>query len=198
MELGADWADLGLDSILDETVLKHAPLFGTVVKICTISRTIRDRLFLKKVYGFLRGCPKFNDLEKIGFAREHLDEPEKAKKLSDGIVMIIDRLDDLEKAEMIAKIFAALVRKQIDYSDFRRLAAGIDRAYADDLKRLPTFPKNKEILDQRFLRLLEPAGFAENGGGMSPGGAIGTTTYLNRLGKLFYKCMTEDFSENPS
>jgi hypothetical protein len=191
-ELAADWSDLGLEALLDKTVLEHAPMLGSVVKICAISKTIRDRLFLKKVFGFLRGCPKFNELEKFGFVREHLEDPEKTKKLSDGIVMVLDRLDDLEKADMIAKMFAALVRKQIDYSDFRRLASGIDRAYVGDLKKLLTYPKDKDIWDEKFLRLIEPAGFAETGGGQSRAGDIGTTTFLNRLGKLFLKCINED------
>ena len=184
-ELVADWSDLGLEALLDKTVLEHAPMFGTVVKICAISKTIRDRLFLKKVYGFLRACPEFNELEKLGFVREHLEDPAKAKKLCDGIVMILDRLDDLDKAEMLAKMFAAFVRKQIDYIDFRRLASGIDRACAEDLKTLLSYPKGKEICDEKFLRLIEPAGFVETAGGQSRAFVAGHNDIPQPFGKPF-------------
>ena len=157
-----------------------------------VSKTIRDKLFVRKVWDFLRACPKFNDLEKLGFVREHLDDPVKAKKLSDAIVLILDKLDDLEKAAMLAKMFAALVRKRIDYADFRRLSAGIDRAFVDDLKILTAQPPSSSLNNEKFLRLLEPAGFVSTGGGVSRHGALGTRTDLNSLGKLFQKCIWEE------
>lgn len=191
-DLAADWAEVGLDASLKEGVLKDAPIFGTVVKICALSKTIRDRLFLRKVWEFLRSCPTFNDVEQLGFVREHLEDSEKAKRLSNAIVLILDRLDDTEKATMLAKVFAALVRKHIDYADFRRLSSGIDRAFIDDLKRLIAQPKDSELKDEKFLHLLEPAGFASTGGGVSWHGAHGARTYVSSVGKLFQKCMWEE------
>ena len=191
-DLAVDWAELGLDALLDEGVLKDAPIFGSIVKVCMVSKTIRDKLFVRKVWDFLRACPKFNDVEKLGFIREHLDDPVKAKKLSDAIVLILDNLDDMEKAAMLAKIFAALVRRHVDYADFRRLSAGVDRAFIDDLEKLIAQPKDSELKDEKFLRLLEPAGFASTGGGVSWAGAHGTRTQVSALGKLFQKCMWEE------
>lgn len=191
-DLAVDWTELGLDALLDEGVLKDAPMLGTVVKMCAMSKTIRDQLFVRKVWKFLRACPKFNDLEKLGFVREHLDDSQKAHKLGDAIVLILDKLDDLEKAEILARMFAAFVRKHIDYADFRRLAAGIDRAFVDDLKTLVTQPPRPELNSAKFLALLEPAGFVFTGGGVSRAGAHGTQTDISSLGKLFQKCMWED------
>ena len=42
----------------------------------------------------------------------------KAKNLGDAIVLILDKLDDLEKPEMLAKVFAALVRNKITHESF--------------------------------------------------------------------------------
>ena len=190
-DLAVEWGQFGLEALLSEGALKDAPMLGTVVKLCTVTKTIRDQLFVQKVWDFLRACPKFNDLEKLGFVREHLDDPHKAKKLGNAIVLMLDKLDDLEKTEMLAKMFAALVRKQIDYSDFRRLAAGVDRAFIEDLKILAAQPPRPEHNMEKFLRLLEPAGFVHTGGGISRGGAHGTRTDISSLGKLFQKCMWE-------
>jgi hypothetical protein len=190
-DLAVDWGQFGLDALLDEGVLKNAPMLGTVVRICTMTKTIRDRLFVRKVWNFLRACPTFDDLEKLGFVREHLDDPHKAKKLGNAIVLMLDKLDDLEKTELLAKMFGALVRKHIDYSDFRRLAAGVDRAFIEDLKILAAQPPRPEHNMEKFLRLLEPAGFVYTGGGRSRGGVHGTRTDISSLGKLFQKCMWE-------
>lgn len=186
-----DWAEFGLKG-LTEGVLKDAPMLKTVVSICSVSRTIRDHIFVRKVWDFLRACPKFNDLEKLGFVREHLDDPEKAHKLGSAIVLILDKLDDLEKTKMLAKIFAALVRKHIDYADFRRLASGLDRAFVEDLKILAADPPRPELKSDKFCALLLPAGFAVTAGGVSRGGALGPQTNVNSLGRLFRKCIMEE------
>jgi hypothetical protein len=135
-ELAVEWAELGLDSMLADGVLKDAPFLGSVVKICMVSKTIRDKLFVRKVWDFIRACPKFTDSEKASFAREHLEDPQKAQKLGDVIVLILDKLDDLEKPTMLAKLFAALVRGKIPLECFRRLAAAIDIGFIEDLKAM--------------------------------------------------------------
>jgi hypothetical protein len=191
-DLAVDWAELGLDALLKEGVLKDAPMLGTVVKICAMSKTIRDQLFVRKVWEFLRACPEFNELEKLGFVREHLDDLKKAQKLGDAIVLILDKLDDLEKAEMLAKMFTAFVRKHIDYADFRRLAAGIDRAFTGDLKTLVAKPPPSELNSEKSVAMLEPAGFVLTRGGESRAHAIGTRTDVSPLGNLFQKCMWEE------
>jgi len=190
-DIAVEWSQFGIEKLLAEGALKDAPMLGTVVKICTMTKTIRDHLFMRKVLDFLRACPQFNDLEKMGFAREHLSDPEKIKKLGDTMVLILDKLDDLEKAEILAKLFAALVRKHIDYSDFRRLAAGVDRAFIEDLKILAAQSPRLEHNKESFLILLEPMGFVHTGGGVSRLGALGSRTDISPLGKLFQKCMAE-------
>jgi hypothetical protein len=133
-DIAVDWAELGLDALLKEGVLKDAPMLGTVVRICAMSKTVRDALFVQKVWEFLRACPKFNEAEQAAFTDAYLGSLEKAQRLGNAIVLILDRLDDLEKPAMLAKVFTAFVRGQISYDAFRRLSAGIDSASAEDLK----------------------------------------------------------------
>jgi hypothetical protein len=54
--------------------------------------------------------------------------------VGNAIVLILDKLDDLEKPEMLAKVFAALVRNKINPETFRRLASAIDIGFLEDLK----------------------------------------------------------------
>jgi hypothetical protein len=191
-DLALEWTEIGFDALLEEGFLKDAPILGSIVKLCALSKTIRDRLFLRKVYGFLRACPTFTEAEKRAFADEHLRDPKRSRRLGDAIVLLIDRLDDLEKPAMLAKMFAALVRKHIDYASFRRLAAGIERAFVDDLISIVTKPWPAEAIPEEFLALLEPSGFVFTGGGVTRGGAFGTRTDISPLGRLFQKCMSEE------
>jgi hypothetical protein len=72
--------------------------------------------------------------EREDFATEHLADTEKAKKLGETLVLILDRLDDMEKPQMIAQVFAAFIRGKISFEVFRRLASAIDMGTIDDLK----------------------------------------------------------------
>lgn len=191
-DLAVEWGEFGLDALLGEDVLKHAPMLGTIVKICGISKTIRDRLFARKVWEFLRASPKFTEKEREDFVREELDDPQRARRLSEAIVLILERLDDLQKTEMLAKIFAAFVRRKIDYGSFRRLTTGLERAFVDDLKSFVAGAQPGSAFSEEFLSLLEPSGFAKTSGGVTRFGSLGTETYISPLGKLFQTCMREE------
>jgi hypothetical protein len=152
-----------------------------------ISKTIRDKLFVRKVWDFLRACPKFNDLERLEFVREHLEDPKKAEKLGNAIVLILDKLDDLEKPEMLAKAFAALVRNKINPEIFRRLASAIDIGFLEDLK---AFAELREVppaqLTTLYTNLLR-TGLTELKGPRIPSekGMPKVVCDVTELGRLF-------------
>jgi hypothetical protein len=127
LELGS------LAALLGEDVLKEIPMIKGVVACFKIPLAIRDQLFLRKVAGFLAGCPRFTEAEKKAFLDEYLSDDKKAKKLGDSLMLILDRLDDMEKPQMVAKIFAAFIRGKIRYDIFRRLATAIDLGSVADL-----------------------------------------------------------------
>jgi hypothetical protein len=192
-DLAVDLAEVGLDSILDEGVLKDAPMLGAVVKTCAISKTIRDRLFVRKVWDFLRACPRFNDLEKLAFVREHLDAPEKARRLGDAIVLILDKMDDLDKPQMLAKVFAALVRGKIGLDHFRRLASAIDIGFSEDLKEFIEKPTTNPEETKTLFRNLVRTGLVDITGpklkaepGLRP-----IYFEVSELGNVFRQCMAE-------
>ena len=190
-DLVFEWAELGLDTLMDEGVLKDIPFFGSIVKICGASNTIRDKLFVRKVWDFLRACPNFTQAEKEAFAQSHLNEPEKAQRLGDAIVLILDKMDDLQKPEMLAKIFAAFVRGKIKLEDFRRLAAAIDIGFLDDLKLFGS--RTNWALDEMkalFPKLVR-TGLIDLEGPNVPGqGGMGRISYeVSELGAQFWRCM---------
>src|SRR6266852_791442 len=140
-ELAFEWAELGLDALFDDGVLEEIPVLKSIIACRTTWTAIHDLLFLRKVAGFLSACPKFTEAEKVEFTKEHLGERKKARRLSDAVVLILDKLDDLEKPQMLAQAFAALVRGKIPLETFRRLAAAIDIGFIEDLRGLANDPR---------------------------------------------------------
>ncbi|MFT5657768.1 MAG: hypothetical protein ACI9KN_001042 [Gammaproteobacteria bacterium] len=47
------FAEMGIDSLLDSSVLREIPIVGSVVALTSATIAIRDRLFLKKVLKFI-------------------------------------------------------------------------------------------------------------------------------------------------
>jgi hypothetical protein len=68
-------------------------------------------------------------------------ESEDAKKTGETLLLVIERLNDMQKPTWLAKVFAAYLAGEVRASDLRRLAAAIDTAFGDDLIELITSPE---------------------------------------------------------
>jgi hypothetical protein len=114
--------------------------------------------------------------------------------LSEAIVLILDKLDDLEKPEMVAKAFAAFVRSKIPYECFRRLSSAIDIGFIEDLKVLAYKP---DVYWSPYLPNLVRTNLAGLHVYSAYDNAVDGDTRLgfnlNPLGEIFVKCMNDSF-----
>lgn len=193
-DLAVQLGEIGIDSLMDEGVLKQIPFLKTIIACKQTWEAIHDRLFLRKVAGFILACPDFTEAEREQFAKQHLDDAKSAKRLGDGIVLILDRLDDLEKPQMIARAFAALVRGKISLQDFRRIAAAIDIGFLDDLK---LFGSRTQWTDDEMRTLfprLVRTGLIDLKGPRLPGqgGMSRISLEVSQLGLQFWECLKQE------
>jgi len=66
-------------------------------------------------------------------------DPEKAREVGEHLVLMLDRLDDLAKAVLLARAFKVFLMWRIDRPLFDRLASALDRAPRPSLARLAEF-----------------------------------------------------------
>ncbi len=193
-----DLSQFELGALLGDDVLKEVPYIKGVVALFKVPLAIRDQLFLRKVAGFLAACPRFTDTEKEAFLREHLNDRQKSKKLAESIVLILDRLDDLEKPQMLAKIFAAFVQGKIGFDIFKRLATAIDAGSIEDLREFAKIkavpevrPKTEDIQTRILHTNLVRTGLVglPHFSGTVP--ITGVAFVISELGKTFQKCMSD-------
>lgn len=135
-EIAGEVAELALDSVLDEGVLKNVPVFGWLAKAHGMITSIRERIFLGKVAKFLRSTATVSDLEKKSFRDKLAADPDFGRRVGENLVLLLDRHDNMEKACILGKIFSAYLRGMIDYDEFLKIAAAVDRAVISDLKHL--------------------------------------------------------------
>jgi len=140
-ELVADIAEVGLDTILSDGLLKDIPALGTAVRLAAVVLGVRDALFLKKVAIFIKEVELGveEDQARKDFKSALSENSSEAKRTGETLLLILDRFNDFEKPTILAKVFLAFLSKQITFQEFRRLASAIDTAFVGDLRDLVAY-----------------------------------------------------------
>jgi hypothetical protein len=196
-DLAVDLGEFEFGALLDESVLQEIPIIKSVIACRKTWTAIHDQLFLRKVVKFLVTRPNFTKEEQEAFVREHLSDSKKVKKLGDVIVLILDKFDDFEKPEMLAKVFAAHVRGKIPFENFRRLASAIDIGFIEDLKVLANKPKVPPGYLYPYLPNLVRTNLvtfqAHETFEVSSEGKVNIGFNISLLGEIFVKCLNNSF-----
>lgn len=134
-EISSDILEVGLDEFMNSGLLKDIPFVGLLNKIYSLVKNISDWFLLKKVLKFLYQLKDIPIAERIDFVKE-LEKEKQSKKIGEKLLVYINRLDDINKAEIIGKLYKALIQKKISLSDFFRLTSYVDKSFIDDLINL--------------------------------------------------------------
>ncbi len=129
-------AELTLDNILESEELKQIPVFGTLVRVVKLGASLRDRLFARKLLVFLREVASISDEKRIEFV-DKLSSKGNKQWAGEAILLLLERLDDMTKPEIVGKIVCSSILGEIDNEMSLKLSAMVDRAYITDLLSLP-------------------------------------------------------------
>jgi hypothetical protein len=150
-----DLAELTLDSIMNEGLLKDLPIVGGIVGLSKFGIKVSEFLFLKKVLKFLAQLNSTTPEERRKFIVQVETNEAYNKKVGLALILILDRLEDLEKPEIIGKLLAASVRGKIDYQTFLRLSSMVQKLFIPDLAYLRRIKKGIEVsyekMDELYL-----------------------------------------------
>lgn len=107
-----DAAELILDSILTDGVLREIPIVSTVVGLAKAGFTVRGNLFIQKVLRFLNPLSKYTREQRQNYLAK-LDQDE-VKQAGQYMILYLERLDSLDKPAMLSKVFEAYMLQKID------------------------------------------------------------------------------------
>jgi hypothetical protein len=169
---------------------------GTVAPIkatgdaAKILLSVSDRILAYKIERFLRGVS--SALQHDFVARLQNDSALRARTV-EHLIIILDKIDEIEKADLIAKVFCAHGAGKIPLETFERLASAINAAFVEDLKKIESGSLSPAMLEPYLPNLLR-AGLTEivsrDEQNLSQA-SRGTTIYcLNHLGRIFQQIMT--------
>ena len=144
-DLIGDAAEYTIDSILESEELKEIPVFGTLIRIATATSSIRDRLFAKKVYKFLACLRDVSPEKRKNFIQSIESKEGGQRRLGETILLLLERLDDMKKPDLIGKVLRQCIVGKIQYKTALRLCSIIDRAYFPDLEDLVRYYEGDKI-----------------------------------------------------
>ena len=133
-----DISEVGIDSVLEEGVLRDIPIIGTVTALCRTGINIKERNFIKQTVCFIR---EFNEQtiseEKYYKHKKMLEENSDyaEKELGIVIMFLVDNIEE-ELSKIAARIYAAYINKTIDWEDFSELIEANKRMFIHDYKVL--------------------------------------------------------------
>ncbi len=179
-----------LDRIVKEGALHDVPVVKTLVNIVKAGISVSEELFFRKLQRFLVELEKIPLNERNRLLAKYPDGSQAQTELGEQLLLVLEKLDQIQKPEILAKFFAAFVREEIDLQMFSRLSYALDRFNIDLLPNLRyRYVRDGSPVDnsEDVLHELALAGLLTVH--LSTSGTLGGNAMYanNEIGRLFLK-----------
>lgn len=133
-----DMVEVGIDSLLNEGVLKDIPIVGLLLGVKNIAQNLHDRNLLRQTLQFIK---EFNsgtiDEEKLKEYRESIDsDSKKAEEELGRVLIILNNNIELEKSKMLANLFRNYINGNIDWNQFCEFSEIVKMLFINDVQYL--------------------------------------------------------------
>ena len=134
----SDYLEIGIDSLMNEGVLKELPIVNTIVGVLKVGKNVHDRNLLKQTLTFIN---EFNNnqisddkLQRYKITIE--TNPKRCEEELGRILLLLNNFIDKEKSVMLAKLFKAYVEKIVSWNEFCEYSEIINRLFIQDINLL--------------------------------------------------------------
>lgn len=127
-----------LDSQTENEFVKELPIVGWVMKSVGVVDKIKTKFLVNKILYFLKGISSISEYELRSFETKYLSNPKSIEKFYESLLISIDRLNHLDKSEIISSLFKSLIRGKIDNAFFFRSVNIVESIFIEDLKEYLT------------------------------------------------------------
>jgi hypothetical protein len=151
--VAAEVSELAVDRLLDDGLLRDIPVVSTFRSLWKAGATIRDWLFIKKLLKFLVELQELDAEVRNAMVTRLEAEPVFSQKVGESLLLLLDRLDHMEKPSLLGRAFRAYCKGQVDVMQLQVINRVIDRAFVPHLSQLSGFLEHgapAEVL-QTFL-----------------------------------------------
>ena len=152
----ADNAEVILDNLIENEVLKEIPVIGTSINIIKGIKNIRDVGYLNKLKTFMTQLGEIDDDKRERLISESKKDEKRRAKFGNAIFTAVEQSDSLIKVKYLAVAFEGFLNGDYNSSDFRLMCHTVSNAFTDDLIDII-----EEDEPNSELKYLVPTGLAD-------------------------------------
>lgn len=159
LSIVGDLAEVGLDAVIDDGILRDIPIVGVIVGVGKVVGNISDVLFTRKLAAFLFQL-KDVDAKTRSEAIEKWETDSKYRvHVGETLLNMIHRCDDTQKAKWLSQLFYELVLINNWPEVFMRAEKVLSSLSVTDMRAFLSMPKEK----YNHLSLEDGEWFANSG-----------------------------------
>ncbi len=199
MEVGADIAEVGLDQLIDDGVLKELPVLSTILKTVKIGNSVHDWFYTRKLLTFIKAIYDGTVTEKEW--NKHMEklqkDPKRRIKELETLAVNIDRHNKRVKEIILANYYVEYIIGNISWAQFNLFAEALDIISFYDFDTLSFMVSNEylsledEMENMLSLKHLNNAGLIDYYNGMEVVGINDEDkkfiAHITEFGRDFYK-----------
>lgn len=130
--------ELGIDSIIDNDLLKNLPIVNLVIGTLKTGQNLRERNLLRQTVTFIK---TFNDNsispDKLSKHRQLLDlNPSLAEEELGRVLLLLDENIDLKKSQILSRLYGGYINNDFCWNKFCELSEIVRRIFITDLSLL--------------------------------------------------------------
>jgi hypothetical protein len=169
-----DLGEVAIDALLNEGALKDIPVISTIRGLWQTGIAVRDYIFLQKLLRFLEELGDVSHQERVKMIEQLEQDSSYPQDVGENIILLLDKLDHLEKAKLVGRAFSAYCKGYIDSNTLERLIVSIDRIVLRDISHLKQFCSKPDSTNPAIAQ-----NFVNAGLGYTPSGFASTKVEAN-------------------
>lgn len=135
-----DYVASGVDGLIshiaNNEITDTIPIIKTIFGVSKGIVSIRDHIYIKKIFEFLFQTNRVSDEAKVKFANKLKDNPDEVNRAGEAVWEILDSISSSEKSPMIGKVFESYMNDEITIEQLIYLSEMIAKSYLYDLQNI--------------------------------------------------------------
>lgn len=133
----AQVGDIVVDTLFDDSILDGVPIIGTLKGMYKATKNFQLFRLMKKVHKFIFITSDTTLKERESFISEYAEKNK--ENGCEALFAVLERLDNVNKIDVLANLIKAKIRENISIENFIRLTIILDRIPFSDLKELSKY-----------------------------------------------------------
>lgn len=187
LEATLEGVETAFDLATDNEAVRAIPVIGTAFKVCRGLDDLRSRILAAKLTKFLTDPGLQSEATKNKLRQKVEESPTEAASVGEALFLVIDRLIDLDKPAVLARVFVAYIDDTVSASELKRVAQAVDLAFGEDLNAfLQTDQMRLHDETQPWMTLLENTGLTTSIVNRAPPGRARSLYSVTPIGHVLW------------